>query len=752
MASSTIFRNFAIPVENKSLILLSKRVATDEFKETVLKVRELKAQGNPEEAQKLKQSLLAFTPSATFKQKRTMDEIDFYSGYVHLDFDKLSEDDLQNAFVLIAGDPHTFWCFRSPSGDGLKVFVAVNTSQEHHDIAYEQVKNHYESLTGLKADGQCKDITRLCFFSYDPDMYRTIDNKTFHVDLPPDLLQPVPEPAPPPIPALTQKKVHLQEDVFLKQIDFTNKKASYTNGSRNSYIYLLASNCNRAAISFEVCLDLCQEHFDLPIKELEASIKSAYNHHQAEHGKFANIANKQTLQTSDEEEYDYLKTTPTIPDEIFEQLPEILKEGSEVFPDRRKRDVFFTSALSILSGCLPGVHGYYDGEKYYPHLYTFVIAPAASGKGVLKNAKRLGDAYHERVLQASRQAQTDFDEEMTTYKETLKTRKKGDEMPRKPDEPKFQLVFIPADSSSARMIEHLQNNDGQGIICETEADTMSGAKKQDWGDYSPVLRSSFQHEKVTLTRKTNNEYVEIKEPRLAVCLSGTPAQVPKLIQSAEDGLFSRFLFYAFKNDLVWHDPSPFGRKVSYSDHFNQLSIKVLQLIDFLSIEATEIELTYDQWQLFNKSFRDTLYQVGVFTGEDAASVVFRMGLITFRVAMILTALRKFENGEAATHIKCSDDDFQIALEICKTYLQHSLLMYNNLPKQEESEGFKSSDAKRRFFEKLPQNFTRNEAQTLGQTFNLGTRTIDQLLRNANGKDLRKIKAGHYEKVEKVALS
>ncbi|MCB0411347.1 MAG: 30S ribosomal protein S20, partial [Bdellovibrionales bacterium] len=44
---------------------------------------------NPEEAQKLKQSLLAFTPSATFKQKRTMDEIDFYSGYVHLDFDKL---------------------------------------------------------------------------------------------------------------------------------------------------------------------------------------------------------------------------------------------------------------------------------------------------------------------------------------------------------------------------------------------------------------------------------------------------------------------------------------------------------------------------------------------------------------------------------------------------------------------------------------------------------------------------------------
>jgi hypothetical protein len=97
------------------------------------------------------------------------------------------------------------------------------------------------------------------------------------------------------------------------------------------------------------------------------------------------------------------------------------------------------------------------------------------------------------------------------------------------------------------MIEHLQNNDGQGIICETEADTMSGAKKQDWGDYSPALRAAFHHEKITLTRKTNNEYIEINEPRLAVALSGTPAhKAPKLIASAEDGLFSRFLVLCFQ--------------------------------------------------------------------------------------------------------------------------------------------------------------------------------------------------------------
>jgi hypothetical protein len=80
--------------------------------------------------------------------------------------------------------------------------------------------------------------------------------------------------------------------------------------------------------------------------------------------------------------HDYLKSTPTIPDEVFEKLPNILKDGTSAFEDRRKRDVFFTAAIAILSGCLPKVTGIYHQERVYTHLYTFIIAPPASGKGV----------------------------------------------------------------------------------------------------------------------------------------------------------------------------------------------------------------------------------------------------------------------------------------------------------------------------------------------------------------------------------
>jgi hypothetical protein len=40
-------------------------------------------------------------------------------------------------------------------------------------------------------------------------------------------------------------------------------------------------------------------------------------------------------------------------------------------------------ALAILSGCLPGVTGVYAGNEVFPNVFSFAIAPAASGKGAL---------------------------------------------------------------------------------------------------------------------------------------------------------------------------------------------------------------------------------------------------------------------------------------------------------------------------------------------------------------------------------
>jgi hypothetical protein len=500
MASSTIFRNFTVPVEKKSLLLIGNDIANGKYKAEVEEIRALLEQGKAEEATNKKKQLLAFTPSAVFTEKRQMPYLEMYSGFVHLDFDKLTPEQLDMAFKVIAEIPYTFLCFISPSGNGLKVFIEVNSGIEYHDTAYLQVQQYYEEATGLKADQSCKDITRLCFMSYHPRLYKNIRNEKFKVQLPEIFAQPGPQPkAKPLIPAIQEEP---EEDLntafsFNQQIQFTNQKSQYIDGNRNNYIYLLASNCNRAGLSQSDVELLCTQHFDLPEREILEAIKSAYTHHKPEFAKFANTAKLQSAEQLPPQE-DYLKATPTIPEELYLHLPELLQHGAMAFTDERERDVFLTGALAILSGRLPGVKGVYAGNEVFPNVFSFAIAPAASGKGALKFAKMLADDYHSFVLKASREAELQYNQELSEHKQRISSKKKGDTSTEEPPtKPTFKVVYIPANTIYAKILWHLEQNEGTGIICETEADTLGNVFKQEWGSYSDMLRKSFHHERLS---------------------------------------------------------------------------------------------------------------------------------------------------------------------------------------------------------------------------------------------------------------
>ena len=53
--------------------------------------------------------------------------------------------------------------------------------------------------------------------------------------------------------------------------------------------------------------------------------------------------------------------------------------------------------------------------------------------------------------------------------------------------------------------------------------------------------------------------------------------------------------------------------------------------------------------------------------------------------MIFTAIRKYGAQEQATDIQCLDEDFEVALQLIEVYLKHNILMFENLPKQEDEE-------------------------------------------------------------------
>jgi len=106
---------------------------------------------------------------------------------------------------------------------------------------------------------------------------------------------------------------------------------------------------------------------------------------------------------------------------------------------------------------LPGVKGVFAGNEVFPNMFSFAIAPAASGKGALKFAKMMADDYHSFVLKASREAESQYNQELSEHKQKISSKKKGDTSTEEgPSKPTFKVVYIPANTSYAKILWHLE--------------------------------------------------------------------------------------------------------------------------------------------------------------------------------------------------------------------------------------------------------------------------------------------------------
>ena len=741
----SIFNNFINKVEDKPLEQILNDIKIGTYKTEITNIRTHISNNNKADADQLKKQLLAFTVSGTFNNGRSMDKIENYSQYVILDIDKLSLSQLQEAINTTHLAPYTYASFISPSGNGIKIIVKVNTTKDQHKEAYKQVVDYYEQALNIDIDTSGSDICRLCFVSYDEDCFIKNEADTFQVET---------------LKVIEDNKINTSTvnnsnncklsdlDKFQNCVSFTNNVATYQEGNRNNYIFQLACNCNRIGLSQLDTENFIGQSYSLNTAEIKAAIKSAYKNNSQDFAKFAEFANYKNKVSVEENTVisNNLEKMPYLPNEIFDKLPEILKEGSRVFSEKRERDVFFTGAISILSGCISKVSGGYRGKKQYANLFSFVIAPAASGKGSLTYSKDLGTKYHERLVAESKEALIEYNIKEQDYKKKLTNKAIDTADLEPPIKPPFKVLYIPANTSSSRVIQHLIDSDEIGVFCETEADSMGNVLKQDWGGYSDLLRKAFQHEPISLSRKTENEFSEIKAPRLSVALAGTPGQVLNLIKSAEDGLFSRFLFYSFQSEVVWIDANEKMNGVNLTEHFEYLSIKTLNLVDYLEqLGEVDFKLTEQQWAELNTFGKKWLTNLSTFISKDLAGTVKRLGLILFRVSMLLTTLRNFDDGINSNTFICATEDFKIALSLVETYLQHSVTMFIKLPKS----GDVTDQVLKKYFNKLPLKFRRKDAVRIANSnFQIKERTADTyLLKLVNAKYIEKIKSGFYQKIK-----
>jgi len=119
-----------------------------------------------------KQALAAITISGTFP-KRGVAGLEKYSGVICADLDHLKAKGfaIEELKQRVAADHHTLFCFASPSGDGLKIGVRVESGAEEHEEAFRGMQRYIEAAHGVRPDDKCKDVSRLCFLSHDPTLH-----------------------------------------------------------------------------------------------------------------------------------------------------------------------------------------------------------------------------------------------------------------------------------------------------------------------------------------------------------------------------------------------------------------------------------------------------------------------------------------------------------------------------------------------------------------------------------------------------
>ena len=751
MKNISLFKNFTKEIGSRTLSQIVEEIRGDHYKEPVLKIRELVKSGNPEEVSRLKKGLVAFTVSGLFEGGRKMSFLKIYNPFVILDIDKLDREILPDLILKAKEIPFTKVLFVSPSGRGLKIIVEVNTEIKKHGVAYWQVMNFYKDNLNVEIDKSGKDITRLCFMSYDPEAYFNDGSAVFNIlnqtTYPTaDTTQSVDQAMghlPGRAPDLSIEAANLSgnyQEAFGVCVMQTNAKLEFKKGNRNNYIYQLGVICSHAGIPLEVAINESKKAFDFNDSEIERTIKSAYSW--------------QPYQPEEVQVELPVEAPPMIPAEVFNDLPGILKRGCEVFEHERERDVFLTSALGVLSGLLPNVKGLHGGHDCYPNLYVFVVAPAASGKGALRFAKLLGFEYQKEVTALNDRKRTEYKKAFKEYASAKTKFKLGtlEEQPERPEEESLKTLFIPANSSSAMMIEHLANNNDTGILFESEADTLGNVLKHEWGGYSDTLRKAYHHETVSYSRKSAKDLIEINEPKLTVVLSGTPGQITNLIPSAEDGLFSRFVFYAFQVESVWLDMSPKGRGKNSKAFFQELSKEVLEMINFLKKYPTEFSLKDEHWNELNANFEEILEITTEDYGHEAESIVKRLGVICYKIAMVLSTVRKFEQKVKDEELFASDQDFKTALCLTKIYWKHALFVFDRLPKSNKFTFQFKNKRKENFYNLLPDKFMRKEADLICKRCKISTRSgsryLRELLKQGYLRQTHLERYGEYSKTKK----
>ena len=223
-------------------------------------VDEIRNTLDKEKAGELKKNLPCICFSGKFGADRKDDQIITHSGFIVLDFDNVY--DLRDKQTEIISNKNVYACWVSPSGNGLKALVKIADGSKHRE--------HFQALQEVfpEIDKSGINPSRVCYESYDPDIYINQDAEVFNKTKKTEKI-------------ITYEKTDDDQKIFKNILTWlSNKNEAFVTGERNNFIFKLASACCRFGIHEITANAMINNEFvsnsEFTKNEADRAIRSAY--------------------------------------------------------------------------------------------------------------------------------------------------------------------------------------------------------------------------------------------------------------------------------------------------------------------------------------------------------------------------------------------------------------------------------------------------------------------------------------------
>ena len=383
------------------------------------------------------------------------------------------------------------------------------------------------------------------------------------------------------------------------------------------------------------------------------------------------------------------------------KLPESVQQMISLASTPEEQDIILMATLAAASACVPNLYFTYGptGKKYYANLQCFILAAAASGKGIANQALEMIRVIDEQYP-----------------------------------------MLIAGDSTLAAFYKALEAQDGCGYLHESEGSVITDIWKAGAANYNTALRKAAEHEPISRNRVKGAS--EIKNPKLSMLLTGTFGQYKALVPSVENGYFSRLLTVVIKGT------NPFDKRY-VSAKGGQSAVPKIVGNRLLRTYETLMNAGEREWSLTDAQKErlgehlETEYGTLIgLLGDNFHSAVIRMAVQIERIAVILTAMRS-ESGESYSPeteersrivsgttnkaFLCCDEDYETAEMIGNKLLLHMAAAYRMIDgdAQDVVPEIKPIDQRKVLFEQLKGEYSHGDLAEEAKRQGVSKRTVER---------------------------